>query len=443
MNRTFASALILLAATTAGLPLSTGARAMELTLDAALSRMDETSPALRSAREGVNAADAGVEAKRSGWFPEIAATATYGYHDRVSQFDGMQFMPNDSYDARISASMMLFDFGRTAKSVTIATSGRNAAGYRLALTQRDLSWATIQIFYDMLFLREAIGVQEKEITALEKNLDVTMKRYREGVATRFDLLSTEVRLASAKNRKLDLETELANQEISLRRLAAIADGEPLELKGSFSMAEEPSLAPAPESEALQNRLEVKLATEHARAAREKKSLAGRQGLPKITGSVSWGSSNGWLPDSDPDLGTMRTSTTAGLQLELPLFTGFRTAAGRREALAMQRAAEQDRIEAEQRVRAEVRQTSRALKTSREKITTTALQVEQARLAAENARIRHMNGLATTLDLLDTEASLAGAELGNLQARYAFVMNTYAFRKASGMPLMQEPSIQAK
>ncbi len=444
MNRIFPSAVILLVTAAAALPFIADAGAAELTLHSALSRMEENSPALRSAREGVNAADAGVEAKRSGWLPEIAATATYGYRDRVSEMSGMQFMPNDSYDARISASMMLFDFGRTAKSVNIATSGRNAAGYRLALTQRELSWATIQIFYDMLFLREAVGVQDKEITALEKNLDITMKRYREGVATRFDILSTEVRLASARNRKLDLETELANQEISLCRLAAIADGEPLELKGSFSMAEEPGLAPAPESEAIQNRLEVKLATENARAAHEKKSLAERQGLPKITGSVSWGSSNGWLPDTDdPDLGTMRTSTTAGLQLELPLFTGFRTAAGRREALAMQRAAEQDRIEAEQRVRAEVRQASRALKTSREKITTTALQVEQARLAAENARIRHLNGLATTLDLLDTEASLAEAELGNLQARYTFVMNTYAFRKASGEPLMQEPSIKAK
>jgi len=53
----------------------------------------------------------------------------------------------------------------------------------------------------MLFLREAVAVKRKEIAALEKNLEYTRTRYREGVATRFDLLSTEVRLASAMTKK--------------------------------------------------------------------------------------------------------------------------------------------------------------------------------------------------------------------------------------------------
>ncbi|WP_242664286.1 TolC family protein [Chlorobium sp. N1] len=442
MNRTLAAAmLITLAATTADWPLNRNAEARELTLREAVGSMKENSPALRSAREMVKSSDAAVQARRSGWLPRIEGTATYAYRDRVNQIQAQQFMPNDSYDARLSASMMLFDFGRTAKSVKMALAGRSAAGYREALAERDLSWATIQIFYDMLFLREAVKVQEKEIAALEKNLDVTRKRYDEGVATRFDLLTTEVRLASARNRRLDLETELRNQEVSLRRLCAVPDDEPLELNGSFALDEKGNRAATAEEQALGNRLEVKLAAEKTRAAKAEKSLAGREGMPKITGTLSWGTSNGWLPDSDPDLGTMRESTSAGVRLEVPIFTGFATAAARRGALARERAAEQERIDAEQQVRAEVRQSLNSLKTSREMIATTTLQVEQARLAAENARIRHLNGLATTLDLLDTEASLAEAELGNLRARYAFVMNTYACRKAAGEPLLQEPSTE--
>lgn len=442
MNRTLRRAL-LIALAAAALPQGGRAEARELTLPAAVARMKENSPALRSARQNVKSAEAGLQASRSGWLPRLEGTAGYTYRDRVNQMEQggttLQFMPNDSYDARLTARMMLFDFGRTAKSVKMAEAGRGAAELREALALRDLSWATIQIFYDMLFLREAVAVQQKEIAALEKNLDVTRKRYNEGVATRFDLLTTEVRLASAKNRRLDLETEMKNQEVSLRRLCAMADDEPLELKGSFEVPERASRGTGSEEQAPGRRLEVKLAGEQARAARAEKSLAGREGMPKISGTLSWGTSNGWLPDSDPDLGTMRTSTTAGVQLEVPIFSGFRTAATRRGALARERAAEQDRLEAEQQAREELRRSRNSLEASREKIATTALQVEQADLAARNARIRHMNGLATTLDLLDTEASLAEAELGNLRARYAFVMNTFACRRAAGEPLLETPT----
>jgi len=107
---------------------------------------------------------------------------------------------------------------------------------------------------------------------------------------------------------------------------------------------------------------------------------------------------------------------------------------------MQRAAGAERLEGEQRVQEEVRQSLNSLKASRQNIATTTLQVEQAELAATHARTRYRNGLATALDLLDTEASLAGAELSNLQARYTFVMNTYALKRAAGEPLepIQQP-----
>ncbi|MDP1136977.1 TolC family protein, partial [Klebsiella pneumoniae] len=73
----------------------------------------------------------------------------------------------------------------------------------------------------------------------------------------------------------------------------------------------------------------------------------------------------------------------------------------------------------------------ALETAREKILTTESQVQQAKLAAEHARARYENGMATTLDLLDTEASLAQAELARLQAAYDYVLNNYTLKRATG------------
>lgn len=432
MKLRFTTALILIAA----FALPTASHAATLTLNNALQRVRENSPRLRQARENLNAAEARTEGSRSGWYPHLSAIADYSYRDPISEYLGMKFMPANSYNARVGAEMTLLDFGRTAKGVSIARSSEKAAGLSLSLTERDLAYTTIQVFHTMLFLREAVLVQEKEIAALEKNLEYTRTRYREGVATRFDLLSTEVRLASALTKKTDLESELANQSIALSRLCGLPEDEPVGVEGSFASVEQGEEESSFVVSALEKRLELRLAGEHERTAIRKTELAERACLPVITGNLSWGTANGFLPD----LEEMRPNTAAGVRMELPLFTGFRSRSEKRAALAMQRAAGAERLDTDQQIRQEVRQSLNSLRASRQNIATTTLQVKQAELAAEHARTRYRNGLATALDLLDTEASLAEAELSNLQARYTLVMNTYALKRAAGEPLepIQQP-----
>ena len=433
-RNTIAALLMIAASLAANEPLQAAASNVaprQLTLDEALRMTREHNPKARQASEEVTAADAKVTESRSAWFPRISGSAGYRYIDPVSEisFGGtaMQFMPNDNYNARFTAEMMLFDFGRTASTVNLAKAGRNSATIRQEITLRDLSLATVQTFYSVLFLQEAVRVQDKEVTALRTNLDHMQKRYAEGAATRFDLLTTQVRLAAAGNRKIDYQTRLRNQEITLRRLCGLDENAPLNLKGSFEITAADMDAGKLAASALDHRPEMLLARENLKAASSKKSLAVREFLPKIVGSASWGTANGYVPDIEK----MRTNVAAGVELQVPIFDGFRKSASLREAAAMKRSAEQQQLDAEQMSRAEVQQSINDLKSSEEKIESTRLQVSQADLAAKHARIRYDNGLATTLDLLDAEAALAEAELANLQARYEYVMNAYSVRRASG------------
>ena len=410
---------------------ASGARTAPITLDEAIRLTREQNPRALQANEEVRAADAKVTESRSAWFPQVSAKAGYTYLDPVSEMSiggpVMQFMPHDNYSAKFTAEMMLFDFGRTGSRVDLAKSGRASAGVARDLTVRDLSLATVRSFYSVLFLQEAVKVQDKEIAALASNLEHMQKRYKEGAATRFDLLTTEVRLSAARNRKISLQSQLENQEIAFRRLCGLKGGDHLSLNGSFEVDAIDTNAGKLTTVALEQRPEVMLSRESARAAEARKSLAAKEWLPTITGAASWGTANGYVPD----IKEMRTNVMAGIQLQVPLFTGFRTSAANSEATAMMHAAQQQRIDAEEQAEAEVKQALNSLRTSREKIGTTALQVSQAELAARHARIRYQNGMGTTLDLLDAEAALAQAELTHLQARYEYVLNTYDVRRASG------------
>ncbi|MEE9904112.1 MAG: TolC family protein [Chlorobium sp.] len=414
----------------AALPLQ-GAAA-PLTLDETIRMVQEKNPSLKAAAEEVTAAEARIRQSRSAYYPQITAGAGYTYIDPVSEmgFGGsepVQFMPNDNYEAKVTARATLLDFGKRGKTVDIARSGRNAAAHSLDIAERDISYRTVELFYGILFLRESIRVQDKEITALQKALDHTSKRYQAGTATRFDVLSTDVRIQAARSKKLSLQHQLRRHELTLHRLTGLAVNDPLELKGSFdvrpSFSDEASLVAA----ALQRRSESKLAAEQEQSARANRDIAMKQGLPVVSASASWGIANGYQPDIDE----IRENFAAGIHVELPIFTGFRTSAERQEAAALLRAAAQRRIDAEQQIKNDVEESLHAFETSRENILTTQSQVEQARLAAEHARARYENGVATTLDLLDTEAALAQAELARLQAAYDYLMNNYALKRATG------------
>ena len=403
-----------------------------LTIEKTIRLVRDNNPALKAADDDVSAAEARITQSRSAYYPQISASAGYTYLDPVSEMSlfgspMLKFAPNDNYEAKVTAKATLFDFGKRASTVDLAKTGKRAAEHSFEITQRDLAFQTVQLFYGILFIRENINVEQKEINALNKALDFTGKRYKSGAATRFDVLSTEVRIAGAQNTMLDLKHELLRQELTLRRLTGISDNVPLNIQGSFSVTPADHRSSEHVSHALDQRLEMKLANDQEKAAQQRRSIAIKSGLPILSGSASYGVTNGLMPD----INEIRENFVGSLHLEIPLFSGFKTSAERQEATALMHAAAQRKVDTEQQVKTDIEETTHALQTASEKIITAEAQVQQAKLAAEHARTRYENGMATVLDLLNTEASLSQAELGKLQANYAYVINNYTLKRATG------------
>jgi len=403
-----------------------------LTIEKTIRLVHENNHLLKAGADEVRAAKARITQSRSAYLPQISASAGYTYLDPVSEMSlfgspMLKFAPNDNYEAKVTARAIVFDFGKRGSTVNLALTGKKTAEQSLEISRRDLSFQAVQLFYGIIFLRENITVEQKEITALSKALEFTKKRYQTGAATRFDVLSTEVRIAAARSKMLDLKQELLRQELTLRHLAGIADNSPLKIQGSFSITPVDRKDVELLTQALEQRLEMKLSIENEKAAKQRRSIAMKDGLPVVSASASYGVTNGLLPD----INEIRQNFVGSLKLEVPLFSGFKTSAERQEATALMHAAAQRKFDTEQQVRSDIEETIHAVKSSSEKIIATETQVQQAKLAAEHARVRYENGMATVLDLLTTEASLSEAELAKLQADYSYVMSNYTLKRATG------------
>ena len=98
----------------------------------------------------------------------------------------------------VTARQLLTDFGRTDKLVDMARSGQITAQDALEETRHQLGYQTIQSFYSVILLRSSPTSPARRSSALEEALRIAQRKFAAGSATKFDVLTTQVRLANAQ-----------------------------------------------------------------------------------------------------------------------------------------------------------------------------------------------------------------------------------------------------
>jgi outer membrane protein TolC len=411
-------------ATQPGGPLTLGQ-----TIDAVLAQY----PSLEAARAAVDSAAGRSAQSDAGRGLQATIGADYTYMSLrpyvaiggVSLYESVQ----DNYGASLTLRQLLTDFGRTDAAVELARSGEITARDALEEARIQLGYEAIQGFYGTILLRESVGVAGDDIRALEEALRIAGKKYSGGTATKFDLLTTQVHLAAARNRLADTGAALEKQEAGLRQLLGRDPGSPLDLSGDFGVDFQlPDLASAI-AEGLRNRPEMKLADDARRTAELRLNSADRADRPVVAAQATGGVANGYLPDMYDKKGYL----TAGVSVSIPILTGGRTAGQRAEARADVRAASSNGSEAAREIATDVESAVADLRAARTRLSNADTLVSQAQEALALARSRYANGVATNFELLDAQSDEHSAELSRLQARYDCTLARQAVARAAGRP----------
>ncbi len=431
-----AATLLVLAAFSAS-AFADGPTAGPLKLSQAIDTVLARYPTIDAARAEVDAAGARTMQSNADRLPQVSGQAGYTY-DSLRPYVAFSFpgMPpsaiyesiNNSYTATVTARQLLTDFGRTDKLVDMARSGEITAQDALEDTRHQLGYETIQSFYSVILLRSSADVAREEIKSLEEALRISQKKFSAGSATKFDVLTTQVRLSNARNHLTDTLSSLEKQENGLRQLLGRDLGSPLELSGDFD-AERTAI---PETDAiadgLVNRPEMKLAHDGEQTAQLRLDAAKRGDRPTLEAQVTGGVQDGFVPNLYDNKGYV----AAGLSLQVPIFTGKRLTGDRIEAQAGVRSAGARRLELAQTITTDVANAYSDLNAARARLGSADTLVEQAKEALDLAQTRYSNGVITNFELLDAQSSYRSAELGRLQARYDCVLARQAVARAAGV-----------
>jgi outer membrane protein len=212
-------------------PTALAAQQDSLTVQRAVARVLANHPAVHEAGQGVAAARARMDERQTAFLPTVSAEGLYSRVGPVTKLDfnnqTFALFPANNYNANVSLRHTLYDWGRRQAAVDQARTMEEGASDNVELVKSRLAYQTIGAFYAIIFLRDEIAVQDEEIAALQEHLAITQEKVKSGAATDFEVLTTQVRIATAESQRVDLEDALREQTIALRQLMGVPPDQPL------------------------------------------------------------------------------------------------------------------------------------------------------------------------------------------------------------------------
>ena len=125
-----------------------------LTLGGTVQAVLDANPGIANLTELSNAAASRLSQTQAGFLPQITGTATYTRLDPVSKVafgnDVLSFVPNNNFDAHLTAQYELFDFGKRAATTNLSRSQVQTAQDNIQVARRDLAFSAAQTYYKHL-----------------------------------------------------------------------------------------------------------------------------------------------------------------------------------------------------------------------------------------------------------------------------------------------------
>ena len=339
----------------------------------------------------------------------------------------------------LGGSQILFN---RANDVTVAQAdkGVEAAKADVEAAEQDLIVRVAQAYFDVLAAQDTLATAQANKAAIAEQLASAKRNFEVGTATITDTREAQARFDLATAQELQADNDLRTKRIALdtlvgragvgpRPLAAPINLDPL-LTGTVEEWVTPT-EQAPTVRRARVAYDVaKLETDKARAGNlPTVDLAGNygKGHASSNGNTSVGGTLVPFNTSGPS-----TSSSIGVTLKLPLFTGGSVQNRIKETLQLEEQA-RNNLDAARRGTA---QTTRVAYFGVQSLQAQVKALEAAEssslLALEATQLGYKVGVRVNLDVLNAQTQLFTTRRDLAKARYDVLVNSLKLRQASGV-----------
>lgn len=442
---------------------------VRLSLDEALRLAEPASENVGIARVGLERASGEARQAKSGFFPQLAGSASYtrtietqfsglaadsavpgplgpcnGYRpdpnlpidERVTELEravdctvngnpfggaDLPFGQPNTWNFGLSASQTIFDqrlIGRTQA----ANAARRSAAFGVGLQQAQNLLDVASAYYDALLAERLLIIADSTLAQAERTLRDVQLAKEAGTRPEFDLLRAQVSRDNVRPTVIARRTDRDLAFVRLRQLLDLPAGVPLELTTTIAEADVTTMPfPTPvealraASDTLEGVRALVRATEEDVDSRKGllKAAKGEQ-LPVLSASSDY-ARIGFGSEFFPSWNDFVDDWSVSVRMSLPLFTGGRIAGAKQAARAN---LEEAQLRLKQTRELSERDSITIVATRESAEATWAASsgtVQQAERAYQIAELRFREGVSTQTELSDARLSLLQASATRVQA----------------------------
>ncbi len=373
-------------------------------------------PRTRSAWLAARAAAAGVGVAQGDDFPTITGGYLAQRARPVSGTSGLIANWLNRWGPQISLSYTLFDFGLGEARLQAAESRLLAANLAQNRVLQEVMFQVEQAYYQLIGIEALVRVNEQGLRNLETALDAARRRRDSGVATVADVYRSETQVAQAR---LTLTRSRGEFEKARGQLASAVGASVNSAFKVQTLAAPPQTQEAVKSiasyleAAKQSRPDLVSAQAQVDAFRASALAASLVGRPSIDFTAN-AQHNDWHQSGKPPLPDNQTYLV-GINIRIPIFSGFKDTYQQRQAEVQMRQTETTRDALFRQSQLEVWQAYYDLQTVNGSIASTEALVKSAEQTAQAVLARYQGGFGTILDLITAQQDETSARTQRIQS----------------------------
>jgi outer membrane protein TolC len=411
---------------------------LAISLDDAVERGIKSNLGAIGLQQSVRAAQGQRTVERSFLLPQVNGSlsvadqqtdlAALGFSSLHLSAPGFSFPtvigPFHYFDLRAGLSQSILDLTRLNNYR--ATQENVKSTQFAAQDARDLiALAVTGAYLQVISSAARVDSARAQVATAQETYKQAVDRHDAGVAARIDVTRSQVELQTEQQRLTSVENDLAKQKIAMGRLIGLPPGQEFTLSDALPFAPLSGIAlEEAMARAYANRADLKAADAQVHAAEISKHAAELERMPTISVGADYG-----VIGVDPTNAHGTFSLTGSVRV--PIFNGRRAAGDieQADAALQQRRAEYQDLRG--RIDAEIRTAFLDLNSAAQLVTAADSNRKLAADTLAQARDRFAAGVADTIEVVQAQESVAGAERDYISSLFAHNLAKASLARAMG------------
>ncbi|SMO68616.1 TolC family protein [Solitalea koreensis] len=405
-----------------------------VSLISVVSRALDYYPKLKEQKTQLEVADYKTDIIKSKFRPTVEADAVYRhiYPTSYAQLGGgerLAFFPLDQWDMGLKVSQTIYDFGKTNAEFEKTKSEKKLSEDQFMNTSFNFAYQVANVYNNIIFLNKSIDAIDAQINVLTTTLKVIDSRIRNGVGIEFDLVSTQVKLNDAINRKTELLNNLKKQSILLNALSGSNLEPTVQKLKTFEYSMKTFNADSVFAVAQHGNTELLAAKSKQAVAANEVKVNSKNWAPSLVFNGGVGYKNGYFPGN---IYNLEFNYVVGAGLSIPIYTGGRNDNQHKISKVNLQASQYYLDEVSINLKKDIEQNIADVNTFQQKVVFSATQMEQARRALDLANSRFKNGVITNIELLDAQSNVLKSSVDKIFYEYQVATTQLELKRLMGV-----------